>query len=55
MASRWVRAPGVDGAQASFYDFGPDLDRFACTVLPFMHEAGLRNPEPVEPMTGSAA
>ena len=48
-------AAGVDGAQVNFYDFGPDLDRFACTVLPLMHEAGLRNPEPVGPQTGSAA
>ena len=50
-----LRAAGVDGVQVNFYDFGPDLDRFACTVLPLMHEAGLRNPEPVEPKTGSAA
>ena len=50
-----LRAAGVDGAQGNFYDFGPDLDRFACTVLPLMHEAGLRTPVPVNPHTGSAA
>ena len=49
-----LRAAGVDGAQVNFYDFGPDLDRFARTVLPLMHEAGLRNPGPVEPHPGSA-
>ena len=40
--------------QINFYDFGPDLDRFSRSVLPLMHEAGLRNPEPVGPHIGSA-
>ena len=48
-------AAGVDGVQANFYDFGPDLDRFARTVLPLMHEAGQRNPEPAGHDMGSAA
>ena len=42
-----LKAAGVDGVQVNFYDFGPDLERFARTVLPLMREAGLRNPEPV--------
>ena len=42
-----LEAAGVDGAQISSYDFGPDLDRFARTVLPFVYAAGRRNPEPV--------
>ena len=48
IVDRFVRlkAAGVDGVQVNFYDFGPDLDRFARTVLPLMREAGLRNPEP---------
>ena len=50
-----LRAAGVDGAQINFYDFGPDLDRFAHTVLPLLHEAGLRHPEPVGADTGSPA
>lgn len=50
-----LKAAGVDGVQVNFYDFGPDLDRFARTVLPLMHEAGLRNPEPVGNEMGSAA
>ena len=50
-----LKAAGVDGVQVNFYDFGPDLDRFACTVLPLMHEAGLRNPEPAGNEMGSAA
>ena len=49
-----LRAAGVDGVQIYFYDFGPDLDRFARSVLPLMHEAGLRNPEPVGSHIGSA-
>ena len=50
-----LRGAGVDGAQVHFYDFGPDLDRFACTVLPLMREAGLRAPEPAGlETTGSA-
>ena len=47
-----LRAAGVDGVQVNFYDSGPDLDRFARTVLPLMHEAGLRNPEPTGPSHG---
>ena len=50
-----LKAAGVDGVQVNFYDFGPDLDRFARTVLPLMHEAGLRNPEPAGNEMGSAA
>ena len=50
-----LKAAGVDGVQVNFYDFGPDLDRFARTVLPLMHEAGLRNPEPAGNEIGSAA
>ena len=50
-----LKAAGVDGVQVNFYDFGPDLDRFARTVLPLMHEAGLRNPEPAGNDMGSAA
>ena len=50
-----LKAAGVDGVQVNFYDFGPDLDRFARTVLPLMHEAGLRNPEPAGHDMGSAA
>ena len=49
-----LRAAGVDGAQVNFYDSGPDPDRFARTVLPPMHEAGLRNPEPAGHDMGSA-
>ena len=41
-----LKAAGVDGVRVNFYDSGPDLDRFARTVLPLMREAGLRNPEP---------
>ena len=41
-----ARAAGVDGARVNFYDFGPELDRFARTVPPRMREAGLRAPEP---------
>lgn len=50
-----LEAAGVDGVQVNFYDFGPDLDRFARTVLPLMHEAGLQNPEPAGHDMGSAA
>ena len=50
-----LKAAGVDGVQVNFYDSGPDLDRFARTVLPLMHEAGLRNPEPAGNDMGSAA
>ena len=50
-----LRAAGVDGVQVNFYDFGSDLDRFARTVLPLMHEAGRRNPEPAGHDMGSAA
>ena len=49
-----LEAAGVDGVQVNFYDFGPDLDRFARTVLPLMREAGLRNPEPAGKARGSA-
>ena len=41
--------------QVNFYDFGPDPDRFARTVLSLKHEAGLRNPEPAGRDMGSAA
>ena len=51
-----LKAAGVDGVQVNFYDFVPDLDRFARTVLPLMREAGLRAPEPAAlETTGSAA
>lgn len=33
---------GVDGAQISFYDFAPDLERFGRLVLPLLKEKGLR-------------
>ena len=41
-----LKAAGVDGVRVNSYDFGLDLARFARTVLPLMHEAEPRNPEP---------
>ena len=58
MVVDWVvrlKASGVDGGQVSFYDLGPDLDRFARAVLPLVRETRLRNPGPIELQTGSAA
>lgn len=50
-----LKAAGVDGVQVNFYDFGPDLDRFARTAPLLMREAGLRNPELAGNDMGSAA
>ena len=53
-------AAGVDGARVVFYDFGPDLNRFACSEHPIVHETGVRNPglagqDPAGQDKGSAA
>lgn len=37
-----LHAAGVDGAQLSFYDFAPDLERFGQLVLPLLQQKGLR-------------
>jgi FMNH2-dependent dimethyl sulfone monooxygenase len=37
-----LHAAGVDGAQLSFYDFAPDLERFGRLVLPLLPARGLR-------------
>ena len=39
-----LKAAGLSGVQLTFYDFAPDLEHFGRTVLPLMHEAGLRLP-----------
>ena len=41
-----LKQAGVDGVQVNFFDFIPDLDYFAETVLPLMVQAGLRHPLP---------
>ena len=51
----WLEAAGVDGVQVNFYDFGPDLDRFARTVPPLLREAGLRISGPLDSDTGRTA
>jgi len=37
-----LKAAGCDGVQLTFYDFAPDLEYFGASVLPLMHQAGLR-------------
>lgn len=37
-----VHRAGCDGVQISFFDFKPDLEHFAQSVLPLLEQAGLR-------------
>jgi FMNH2-dependent dimethyl sulfone monooxygenase len=37
-----LKQAGCDGVQVNFYDFLPDLEFFGRSVLPLMHQAGLR-------------
>jgi dimethylsulfone monooxygenase len=37
-----LKEAGFDGIQIGFYDYAPDLEFFAATVLPLLRKKGLR-------------